>query len=105
MFFRSYLKESELMMSKFDIPIPKYGKAVNPEIIICPLLSFDDEGSRLGYGGGYYDRTLSSIKKKKNVTFFGLAFSKQKSKTKLPINKYDQKLDGLISEKGVILFK
>ena len=105
MYFRSYFKETELVLSKFDIPIPKHGKAVFPEIIICPLLSFDDSGSRLGYGGGYYDRTLCSIKKKKNVTFLGLAFSKQKSITKLPINKYDQKLDGLISEKGVLSFK
>ena len=105
MFFRSYSKETELVLSKFNIPIPKNGKKVSPDIIICPLLSFDDSGSRLGYGGGYYDRTLCSIKKKKKVIFLGLAFSKQKSFIKLPINKYDQKLDGLISEKGVLIFK
>ena len=65
-------------------------KKVNPEILLVPLLAYDKELNRLGYGGGFYDRYISNIKYNKKIIKIGLAFSFQKI-NKLPTNQYDKK--------------
>ena len=104
MFFRSYLRGGELIESKFSIFIPKKGDNIIPDTVFCPLLSYDNFGNRLGYGGGFYDRTIYKLRKQPNFKVIGLAFSEQKSYSTLPTNSYDQKLDGLITEKGLRWF-
>ena len=69
--------------------------------MIVPLVAFDKNKFRLGYGGGYYDRYITKILKKKKVLTIGLAFSFQKLK-RIPINKFDQKLDYIITDKDII---
>ena len=64
-------------------------------------MAFDTELNRLGYGGGFYDRYIQKISKIKKILKVGLAFSFQKLKT-IPINKYDKKLDIIITEKEII---
>ena len=66
------------------------------EIIIVPLLVFDRKGHRVGYGGGYYDRYLERVKKIKSIMTIGLAYSFQKIQ-KIPVNKYDIKLDFIVT--------
>ena len=63
-----------------------------------PLVAFDKNFNRIGYGGGFYDRYIKKIKKRKKIIItIGLAYSFQKVK-KLPINKYDIKLDFIVTE-------
>ena len=73
----------------------------NSDIIFVPIVAYDDDLNRLGYGGGFYDRYLEKIQKIKKVLKVGLGFSYQKLK-KIPINKYDKKLDLIITEKKII---
>ena len=69
-----------------------------PDIVIMPLLGFDDRGTRLGYGGGYYDRTLASMTKKPKLV--GLAFAAQEL-DRIPSEKHDVPLDAIVTEAGV----
>ena len=86
-----------LLISKIGIPEPISKKKVYPDILLVPLLAFNKKKFRLGYGGGYYDRYIQKIKKIKKILTIGIAFSFQKV-VKLPINKYDQKLDFIFTE-------
>lgn len=70
---------------------------VEPDIVIVPLLAFDQKGYRLGYGGGYYDATLKALKEKKNVVAVGLAYAQQAVLFGLPREEHDQRLDWVIT--------
>ena len=72
-----------------------------PDVILLPLLVFDKNKNRLGYGKGFYDKYLFKYSKIKKILSVGVAFSFQKYH-KLPVNKRDYKLDYIITEKGVI---
>ena len=65
------------------------------------VVAFDKNKHRLGYGGGFYDRYLHKLNKKKNFLSIGIAFSFQEVK-KIPINKFDYKLDLVITERSII---
>ena len=72
-----------------------------PDIMLVPILAFDADKYRLGYGKGYYDRYLQKYKKKfRNILTVGVAFSFQKYH-KLPTNKNDVKLNYILTEKGI----
>lgn len=58
--FRNWTRETKLASGVYDIPYPAEGTAVQPRVLIVPLVGFDDDGYRLGYGGGFYDRTLEA---------------------------------------------
>ena len=70
---------------------------VLPSVVLVPLLAFTQHGERLGYGGGFYDRTLQALKAKKDVFACGVAYAAQEAAT-LPTDKYDHKLDGILTE-------
>lgn len=73
---------------------------LTPTVLIVPLLAFDDDGYRLGYGGGYYDRTLAELRKgRKAVLAVGVGFAGQRMHP-LPRDPHDQRLDWLITEQG-----
>ena len=99
-FFR-WSNSDPLKINKFGIPEPISTKKFNPDILLIPLVGYDNNLNRLGYGGGFYDRYIEKIDKIKKVTKIGLAFSYQKI-TSLPTNQYDRKLDYIITEKGII---
>ena len=90
-----------LLINKYGIPEPENTNRVYPDILFVPLVAFDKELNRLGYGGGFYDRYIQKISKIKKILKIGLAFSFQKLKT-IPINKHDKKLDIIITEKDII---
>ena len=75
-------------------------KVVYPSILLIPLVAFDKDLNRLGYGGGYYDRYISKILKKNFLLTIGLGYSFQKV-NKLPTNKHDIKLNYIITEKNI----
>ena len=97
-FFSWSIKEP-LIVNKFGIPEPSSNEIKYPNILLVPLVAFDKDLNRIGYGGGYYDRYIKKIKKKKKLISIGLAYSFQKVK-KIPINKFDMKLDFIITEKN-----
>ena len=95
-FFEWSFKEP-LLIGKIGIPEPYSKKKVYPEILLVPLVAFNKYKSRLGYGGGYYDRYIQKIKNIKKILTIGVAFSFQEVR-KLPINEHDKKLDYIFTE-------
>ena len=99
--FFSWKKNKVLQINKYGILEPVKSKLKIPNIILVPLLAFDKDKHRLGYGKGYYDRYLNKyLKKFKNIFTVGVAFSFQKHH-KLPINNMDVKLNYILTEKGI----
>ena len=103
MSFKSWAYQEPLYVSKFGTLEPeRKQKDILPDLIIVPLVAFDKQLNRIGYGKGYYDRCLKEIKRtKKNSISLGVAHSFQKCKN-IPINKYDFKLDYIFTEQGII---
>ena len=99
--FYQWKKYDVLTVNKFGMLEPVKAEAKIPDVIIVPLLAFDKDKFRLGYGKGYYDRYLNKyLKQYKDIMTVGVAFSFQKH-NKLPINKNDIKLDFILTEKGI----
>ena len=90
-----------LKINKYGIPEPETKKIVYPDVLLIPLVAFDKNLNRLGYGGGYYDRLIEKLSKKKKIIKIGLALSVQRL-DKVPINIYDQKLDYIVTNKYII---
>ena len=102
MSFKSWIFKEPLYVNKFGILEPENSsKNTIPDLIMVPLVAFDNRLNRIGYGKGYYDRSLKKISKiKKNAISLGIAFSFQKCQ-KIPTNKQDFKLDYVFTEKGI----
>lgn len=77
------------------------GPVAEPRIVCIPCLAFNKKGYRIGYGGGYYDRTVEALKKKGNVTTIGIAYGFQEVDN-LPVEAHDQPLDFIVTENEVI---
>uniref|UniRef100_UPI0028A6915F 5-formyltetrahydrofolate cyclo-ligase n=1 Tax=Paracoccus sp. TaxID=267 RepID=UPI0028A6915F len=80
---------------------PADSPVLRPEVLIVPLAGFDLAGHRLGYGGGFYDRTLDALRSMGPVTAIGLAYAVQEIRT-IPAEETDQPLDLIVTDKGVI---
>lgn len=103
--FRAYKFGDKLKKGQIGAKEPlKKAKAVVPDIVLVPLLGFDEAGNRIGQGLGYYDRTLCALRKKKDILAVGLAFEGQKQKA-LPFEQHDQDLDAVVTEAGCWLFR
>ena len=90
-----------LKINKYGIPEPEIKNKVYPDVLLIPLVAFDKNLNRLGYGGGYYDRFIDKLSKKKRIIKIGLGFLTQKI-DKVPINAFDQKLDYIVTNKDII---
>ena len=99
--FYNWSFSDPLRINKYGIPEPDAKNLVYPDILLIPLVAFDKNLNRLGYGGGYYDRLIAKLLKKKKIIKIGLALSIQKI-DKVPINVYDQKLDYIVTNKYTI---
>jgi len=98
--------ETSLFASEFypNIFEPKNGKKVLPDFLIIPLVAFDLNLSRIGMGGGFFDRTIEFLKKQKSqIVTIGLAFDFQESKELLPLENTDCGLDFIVTEKNIFL--
>ena len=99
--FYQVKKNDVVTINEFCMLEPIKTEAKIPDIIILPLLAFDKDKYRLGYGKGFYDRYLNKyLKQYKNILTIGVAFSFQKHH-KLPINLNDVKLDFILTDKGI----
>jgi len=88
----------------FGAMVPVKQTPVVPEIIILPLVAFTSDGYRLGYGGGFYDRTLEGLRARGPVVAVGFAYAAQEAEN-LPLEPTDQPLDAIVTEAGVRLFR
>ena len=102
--FRAWKKGEALAPGAFGIPEPPAKAAeVVPDILLVPLAAFDRAGHRIGYGAGYYDRTLAQLREKKIVTAIGLAFAVQEI-PQVPALAHDVRLDYVLTETELLNF-
>ncbi len=98
--FRAYDIGDTLRRGAFGTREPlRTAALVTPDIVLLPLLAYGRDGHRLGYGGGFYDRTLASLRKQGEIFACGVAYSGQEVPT-LPTDRFDEKLDGVLTETG-----
>lgn len=101
--FQEWTPRTKMVEGMFKALIPEEGDWLTPDVVIVPLLAFDARGYRLGYGGGFYDRTLEKLRKKGPLLAIGFAFSGQEMAA-VPTEPTDQKLDLIMTEKGLRRF-
>ena len=100
--FRCWSPGDPLVAAGFGTREPAADRPVfDPQILLVPLLAFDAEGYRLGYGGGFYDRSLARLRSAGDVLAVGLAYADQQVES-LPRDANDQKLDWLVTERALI---
>ena len=104
--FKQFKSEENFVKGYMNISEPQNkNKILNPELIFVPCLAFDNRGNRLGYGGGYYDRTFDYFNKI-NHKFISVAYAYEDQKLDyIPIDKFDYKLDYVITEKSLYSFQ
>ena len=98
--FFNWSTNDPMKINKYGIPEPISNLIKYPDILLVPIVAFDKDLNRIGYGGGFYDRYIKKIKKIKKVITIGLAYSFQKVK-KISVNKYDVKLDYIVTERKI----
>ena len=101
--FRAWTSGAAMIEGAFKALIPETGDWVTPQVLIVPLLAFDARGYRLGYGGGFFDRTLQALRATGPTLAVGYAFSAQEV-DHVPIDATDQRLDMIVTERGVRTF-
>jgi len=103
MSFKPWRYKKPLYVSVFGTLEPlNTNKEIIPDMVLVPLVAFDNQLNRIGYGKGYYDRILPQINKiKKKTVFVGIAYSFQRCK-RIVINEHDFKLDYIFTERGII---
>jgi len=102
--FRGWEPGLELELGPFGTLHPPATGAAPPSVVLVPLLAFDSDGNRLGYGAGYYDRTLTTLRDQGEVLAVGYSFEAQRIDT-LPCHDGDQKLDWVVTENAAHRFR
>jgi 5-formyltetrahydrofolate cyclo-ligase len=101
--FREWMPDCELVEGAFGAQIPVGTEVLEPDLLITPLLAWDRKGYRLGYGGGFYDRTLELLRAKRPTVAVGFAYSAQEV-PRVPRESTDQRLNALVTEKEIHFF-
>ena len=103
--FRHWQPGDQLRTTAFGVREPDPVRpAVDPRIMLVPLIAFDDAGHRLGFGGGFYDRTLAALRHRPKgppLAAIGVAFACQQVDS-VPHDGFDQPLDGVVTERGAL---
>ncbi len=99
--FARWTPDTQMEKGAFGAMIPQDPTFFEPEILIVPLLAFNRAGGRLGYGGGFYDRTLEMLRAKRPTLAIGFAFAGQEQDD-VPLEPTDQPLNLIVTEEGVI---
>lgn len=100
--FRAYAPGDDLVPGSYGELVPTAAAPeATPDILVVPLLAFTRRGGRLGYGGGYYDRTLEALRKSGSPLAVGYAYGAQEVDA-LPLSPLDQPLDWIVTERGAI---
>lgn len=99
--FARWTPETEMVAGAFGASIPATLDWIIPQVVIVPLVAFDLAGGRLGYGGGFYDRSLQALRANGPVLAVGFAWSAQQDAA-LPLEPTDQPLDLIVTERGIL---
>lgn len=105
--FLPWTNQMELVKGPHEILQPKVDEGAEwciPDIVIVPLLAFDQSGNRLGQGGGYYDATLKALRAQKSIIAAGFAYASQACLFRLPQEDHDEKLDCVVTPQKVYRF-
>jgi 5-formyltetrahydrofolate cyclo-ligase len=97
--FRVWRSGDKLERGVLDIPVPAAGEEVCPDVVIAPLVGYDRGGYRLGYGGGFFDRTLAAMRKRPLI--IGVGYSQSEIQTIYP-ELYDIPMDKIVTEIGIV---
>ena len=99
--FRAWTPQAVMTLDHHGIAVPDTEQVAAPDILLIPLLAYDSEGFRLGYGGGYFDRTLASLSARiPRPLAVGVGFALAEVESVLP-QSHDQQLDFIITENGL----
>lgn len=101
--FARWAPDCAMTTGAFGAAIPEVLEMFEPEVLIVPMVAFDRAGGRLGYGGGFYDRTLEALRAKRPTIAIGFAYAAQETEH-LPLEPTDQPLDLLVTEQEIITF-
>ena len=102
--FSRWTPDGAMMDGPFGARVPEVNDFITPQILIVPLVAFDRAGGRLGYGGGFYDRTLEGLRARGAVLAIGFAYAAQEAED-LPLEPTDQPLDMIVTEREIIEFQ
>lgn len=100
--FRLWAPGAPLAEAKWGIREPLPAPEVFPDLVFVPLLAFDRAGNRLGYGAGFYDRTLARLRQRQQIAAVGVAYAVQEFAA-IPAESYDQKLDYVLTDREWII--
>ncbi len=101
--FHRWHPDTDMVDGPFGAMIPTNADLIVPSVVILPLLAYDARGFRLGYGGGYYDRSLENLRAGGSVLAVGFAYSAQEI-DQVPTETTDQRLDAIVTERGHQIF-
>jgi 5,10-methenyltetrahydrofolate synthetase len=96
--FRAWTPHSEMIEDRYGIHFPAQGETLQPDVILMPLNGFDEAGFRLGYGGGYFDRSLAAIEPRPRAIGVGFELARVES---IQPQEYDLPMDAIVTEAGV----
>ena len=99
--FQEWTPDCQMVDGPFGAAVPAGGPFLQPDLLVTPLLAFDRKCYRLGYGGGFYDRSFEQLGKVKPVIGIGFAYSAQEIR-KVPRDQHDHRLDAIVTEVGVL---
>jgi 5,10-methenyltetrahydrofolate synthetase len=94
--FRAWTPETPVTPNRYGIPAPACGDWLTPDVLVIPLLAFDAAGYRLGYGGGFFDRTLAALKPRPLAVGIGFEINR----ASFPVEPHDQPMDWIVTEAG-----
>jgi 5-formyltetrahydrofolate cyclo-ligase len=99
--FHEWRPDAVMVAGPFGVCVPADGAQIEPTIVIAPLVAFDPQCFRLGYGGGFYDRTLEKLRSSGPLRVYGFAYGAQCAPS-LPLEPTDQPLDAVVTEAGIV---
>ena len=103
--FHRWQPSDRLVAGRFNILTPDHHTPiVVPDVLLMPMLAFDALGMRIGYGGGYYDRTIPAIRARKALLTVGIAYAIQEV-TRVPTDRFDRRLDWIVTEEEARRFE
>lgn len=102
MVFRAWVQDTPMTTDRHGIPVPATDATLVPDVVLLPLVAFDDRGYRLGYGGGYFDRTLAGLSPRPLAIGVGFELARVESVGPLA---HDIPLDAIVTDAGVRLLR
>ena len=101
--FRRWLPDVAMVPGRMNIPEPPADAGtVKPDLLFVPLAAFDRRGHRIGYGAGFYDRTLAALRRSRSVVAVGIAYAAQETLF-VPAETHDEALDFVLTDRDVIV--